>query len=76
MKFQKIVECLMDIQLYNTNTRIIPPPNLSQLVDKFNSDYFMYWGWINTTNCKHNALWLINRNPMSVSIDQVDEFKR
>ncbi|KAG5878208.1 hypothetical protein JTB14_009773 [Gonioctena quinquepunctata] len=72
--FQTIVEALIDIPKAGTS-RKIQPTIIKNLVGKFTSDYFMYWGSVNTEKCIHFILWIINRIPIGVSSDQIDALR-
>nr|XP_023011991.1 carbonic anhydrase 3-like [Leptinotarsa decemlineata] len=72
--FQTIVDALLDVPKAGTSKKI-EPSIITNLVKKFTSDYFMYWGSVSTEKCVHYILWLISRIPIAVSAEQIDSLR-
>ncbi|XP_011873786.1 PREDICTED: carbonic anhydrase 13-like [Vollenhovia emeryi] len=69
-----IVNTLPFIQAAHSSIRLIPFP-ISNIMRCFQRDYFVYWGSITMTNIRNSVLWLISREPLGISIDQIAEFR-
>lgn len=69
-KINRIVETLPFLQEPHSSTRIVPWP-MTELLRTFANDYFLYRGWISTRNYGHSILWLMSREPIGVSVEQV-----
>ncbi|KAJ8919119.1 hypothetical protein NQ315_012104 [Exocentrus adspersus] len=72
--FQVIIDALYDIQKAGTSKKLTPT-NINNLLLKFESDYFFYWGTVSTTACTHYLMWLICRTPIAVSAEQIDALR-
>ncbi|XP_018337804.1 PREDICTED: carbonic anhydrase 1-like [Trachymyrmex septentrionalis] len=69
-----IINTLPFIQAANSSIRLIPFPIIN-IMRRFQRDYFVYWGSITMTNIRNSVLWLISREPLGISIDQIAEFR-
>lgn len=65
-----IVKALPFIQTAHSSVRLVPF-YITNIMRCFQHDYFVYWGSITITNIKNNILWLISREPLGISIEQV-----
>lgn len=65
-----IVNTLPFIQAAHSSIRLIPFP-IANIMRCFQRDYFVYWGSITMTNIRNSVLWLISREPLGISIEQV-----
>ncbi|XP_011167779.1 carbonic anhydrase 1 [Solenopsis invicta] len=69
-----IVNALPFIQAAHSSIRLIPFP-ITNILRCFQRDYFVYWGSITMTNIRNSILWLISREPLGISIEQIAEFR-
>ncbi|XP_070526396.1 carbonic anhydrase 1, partial [Cardiocondyla obscurior] len=69
-----IINTLPFIQAAHSSIRLIPFP-LINIMRCFQRDYFVYWGSITMTNIRNSVLWIISREPLGISIDQVSYIK-
>lgn len=67
---QMLVDAIPYVQKPHSSARLDPIP-LEVLVKPFMGDYFLYWGSVTTTSCVHSILWLLSREPVGVSAEQV-----
>lgn len=67
---QVLVDALEFLQKPNSSARLDPLP-LCFLVRQFVADYYLYWGAVTTSDCLHIILWLITREPIGISPEQV-----
>lgn len=66
-----IIDAIPYVQKPHSSARLDPLP-LEFLVKPFNADYFLYWGSVTTSACVHSILWMIGREPVGVSPEQVN----
>ncbi|XP_076221854.1 carbonic anhydrase 13 [Nomia melanderi] len=64
-----ILKHLSVIQVANSSVRIMPS-KLTNIVRPFNQDYFLYWGSMRVQTSESKILWIINREPIGVSVEQ------
>ncbi|XP_024945364.1 carbonic anhydrase 1-like isoform X2 [Cephus cinctus] len=69
-----IIKALPFIQNPRTSTRLIPQ-SITTILRPFTNDYFVYWGSILTLHSSHSALWLISREPIGISMEQIADFR-
>ncbi|GJQ69617.1 hypothetical protein Trydic_g6707 [Trypoxylus dichotomus] len=69
-----LTEAMPYIQMPHSSARLDNLP-LSFLTFAFEEDYFMYWGTVTTSECIHVLLWLISREPIGVSSEQLESFR-
>ncbi|CAG2062558.1 unnamed protein product, partial [Timema podura] len=67
---QIITDNLQFVQQPHTSSHLDPIP-MSFLIRSFEDDYFLYWGSIMTNNCAHTIMWLVCREPIGISSQQV-----
>ncbi|KAK4881967.1 hypothetical protein RN001_005286 [Aquatica leii] len=48
---------------------------LQFFLKKFEEDYFLYWGSVVTATKSHSILWLICREPIEITLDQMASFR-
>lgn len=65
-----LIDAIPYVQKPHSSARLDPLP-LEFLVKPFSSDYFLYWGSVTTSACIHSILWLLGREPVGVSVEQV-----
>nr|CAD7414721.1 unnamed protein product [Timema poppensis] len=71
---QIITDNLQFVQQPHTSSHLDPIP-MSFLIRPFEDDYFLYWGSIMTNNCAHTIMWLVCREPIGVSSQQLAKFR-
>nr|CAD7424311.1 unnamed protein product [Timema monikensis] len=71
---QIITDNLQFVQQPHTSSHLDPIP-MSFLIRSFEDDYFLYWGSIMTNNCAHTIMWLVCREPIGVSSQQLAKFR-
>ncbi|KAF2880446.1 hypothetical protein ILUMI_25724 [Ignelater luminosus] len=71
---QVLVDSILFIQKPHCSARLDPLP-LWFFVREFQDDYFLYWGSVMTTTCVHLILWLICREPIGISTEQLESFR-
>ncbi|XP_033215271.1 carbonic anhydrase 2-like [Belonocnema kinseyi] len=60
----------------NPNSSIrLNPWLITKILRPFTRDYFVYWGSVPLLNRTHTVLWLISREPIGISPQQVAEFR-
>ncbi|XP_070172067.1 carbonic anhydrase 1 [Polyergus mexicanus] len=69
-----IVKALPFVHMAHSSVRLVPFP-ITNIIRCFQHDYFVYWGSITMTNIKNSILWLISREPLGISIEQIAEFR-
>ncbi|XP_020299959.1 carbonic anhydrase 1-like [Pseudomyrmex gracilis] len=69
-----IIRALPFIQTVHSSVRLISFP-LTNLLRSFQRDYFVYWGSVMLTNIRNSILWLITREPIGISLEQVAKFR-
>jgi len=67
---QEFVKDLPHINKVHSAFRVIPRP-VGPLVPQFTKDYFTYWGAVTSPSCSHLIQWLVFREPIELSPDQV-----
>lgn len=68
---QEIVKHLPAIRAAHSSVRIVPS-KLTNILNPFTEDYFLYWGSVITINNVRTILWTICREPIGVSFGQVN----
>lgn len=58
----------------NSSTRIIPEPIIN-ILRPFSDDYFLYRRYFTAGNSEREVIWIICREPIGISIDQVAKFR-
>lgn len=53
----------------------LQPLALEFFLKPFQEDYYMYWGSVETSSCLHSILWIICRESIGISIEQIDTFR-
>ncbi|KAK5649838.1 hypothetical protein RI129_000867 [Pyrocoelia pectoralis] len=71
---QLLVEAIPLIQNAHTSTRFKNIP-LQFILKKFERDYFLYWGAVKTTTIIHRIFWLICREPIGITREQMERFR-
>ncbi|XP_076240967.1 carbonic anhydrase 1 [Calliopsis andreniformis] len=72
---EEIVKHVIEIRAAHSSARITPM-NLTSLMKPFERDYFIHWGSIITISNLHRILWLTSREPIGISVKQVNLCKR
>ncbi|KZC12495.1 Carbonic anhydrase 1 [Dufourea novaeangliae] len=70
----QIVKNFPTIRAANSSVRLVPM-NLTNILRPFTEDYFLYRGSIVTSTNIHKIMWVISREPVGVSIEQVAAFR-
>ncbi|XP_033330720.2 carbonic anhydrase 1 [Megalopta genalis] len=63
-----------EIRAAHSSVRLVPV-SLNTLMRPFSEDYFLYWGSIILRTNPHRILWIISREPIGVSVEQVRTFR-
>ncbi|XP_076295810.1 carbonic anhydrase 1 [Lasioglossum baleicum] len=63
-----------EIRTADSSVRMLPE-KLTTLVKPFSDDYFLYWGSIVIRNNPYRILWIISREPIGVSVEQIATFR-
>ncbi|KAB0801788.1 hypothetical protein PPYR_03974 [Photinus pyralis] len=71
---QLLVEAIPRVQKPRTSTRFKNIP-LQFLLKKFQMDYFLYWGSVRTNAFIHFIFWLICREPIGITREQMEAFR-
>ncbi|XP_050515806.1 carbonic anhydrase 2-like [Diabrotica virgifera virgifera] len=72
--FQIIIQSLEHIADANCSKKI-ENIVLTKLIKPFQDDYFFYWGSVSTEDCIHYIMWLIAREPIGISIEQLNALR-
>ncbi|KAI4484026.1 hypothetical protein M0804_007482 [Polistes exclamans] len=72
---KNIIDALSSIKIARTSIRLVPII-LENILQPFNHDYFIYWGSITTSQWSHSIMWLVSREPIGISKEQIDEFRK
>ncbi|XP_063909708.1 carbonic anhydrase 3-like isoform X2 [Zophobas morio] len=72
--FQVLINDVLSVQKAHSSLKMNPLP-LHHFMKKFEKDYFLYWGSVTTTVCLHYVLWLVSREPVGISTEQVEELR-
>ncbi|XP_076651180.1 carbonic anhydrase 1 [Halictus rubicundus] len=69
-----ILKHASEIRTADSSVRMTPV-KLSTLVKPFSEDYFLYWGSIVIRHNPYKILWIISREPVGVSVEQIATFR-
>ncbi|KAK2588627.1 hypothetical protein KPH14_006395 [Odynerus spinipes] len=69
-----IVNSLSSIKDANTSVRLVPVV-LANIFKPFTDDYVIYWGSIITSQWTHRIMWLVSREPIGITKEQIAEFR-
>ncbi|KAJ9579381.1 hypothetical protein L9F63_024513, partial [Diploptera punctata] len=72
---QEVVDLLQAVRLADTSTVVTEPFPISRLVPEFSSQYFTYNGSLTTPPCAETVSWVIRKEPLTVSRQQIEEFR-
>lgn len=70
-----VLKALESCREPHTSTKL-PSKPISELMKYFDSDYCVYWGSVMTSSCAHLILWLVSRDPIGISVEQIDQFRK
>ncbi|GFG35723.1 hypothetical protein Cfor_12205, partial [Coptotermes formosanus] len=72
---QQIVQFLPTVRMADTTVLLPEPFSLSRLVPEFSNLYLTYNGSLTTPPCTEAVSWVIRKEPLTVSRQQVEEFR-
>ncbi|PNF41170.1 Carbonic anhydrase 2 [Cryptotermes secundus] len=72
---QQIVQLLQTIRMANSTVVLLEPFPLSRLVPEFSNLYLTYNGSLTTPPCAETVSWVIRKEPLTISRQQVEEFR-